>query len=62
MIKRHERDLVFARLQSEMSSLQKPNPPAEEMKNKPKRRLLDFDESDEESKEEDPLETELNRF
>ena len=51
MTKRHERDLVFARLQSEMSFLAKP---AEEVNNKPKRRLLDFDESDEESNEEDP--------
>ena len=54
MTKRHERDLVFARLQSEMSFLAKPNMPAEEVNNKPKRRLLDFDESDEESNEEDP--------
>ena len=45
MIKRHEQDLVFARLQSEMSFLAKPNMPAEEVNNKPKRRLLDFDES-----------------
>ena len=59
MIKRHERDLVFARLQSEMSFLAKPNMPAEEVNNKPKRRLLDFDESDEESNEEDPMKAEL---
>ena len=56
MTKRHERDLVFARLQSEMSFLAKP---AEEVNNKPKRRLLDFDESDEESNEEDPMKAEL---
>ena len=59
MIKRHERDLVFARLQSEISFLAKPNMPAEEVNNKPKRRLLDFDESDEESNEEDPMKAEL---
>ena len=59
MIKRHERDLVFARLQSEMSFLAKPNMPAEEVNNKPKRRLLDFDESDEESNKEDPMKAEL---
>ena len=59
MIKRHERDLVCARLQSEMSFLAKPNMPAEEVNNKPKRRLLDFDESDEESNEEDPMKAEL---
>ena len=33
--------------------------PAEEVNNKPKRRLLDFDESDEESNEEDPMKAEL---
>ena len=59
MIKRHERDLVFARLQSEMSFLAKPNMPAEEVNNKPKRRLLDFDESDKQSNEEDPMKAEL---
>ena len=37
----------------------KPNMPAEEVNNKPKRRLLDFDESDEESNEEDPMKAEL---
>ena len=62
MIKRNERDLVFGRIQSEMSSLEKSNLAAEEVKNKPKRRLLDFDESDEESNEEDPVEAELKRF
>ena len=62
MIKRNERDLVFGRIQSEMSSLEKSNLAAEEVKNKPKRRLLDFDESDEESSEEDPVEAELKRF
>ena len=31
----------------------------EEVNNKPKRRLLDFDESDEESNEEDPMKAEL---
>ena len=59
MIKRHEQDLVFARLQSELSFLAKPNMPAEEVNNKPKRRLLDFDE---ESNEEDPMKAELKRF
>ena len=62
MIKRHEQDLVFARLQSEMFFLAKPNMPAEEVNNKPKKRLLDFDESDEESNEEDPMKAELKRF
>ena len=65
MIRRSERDLVFTRLQREMSILTKPNLPAEEVvSNKPKkRRLLDFDESDdEESNEEDPMEAELKRF
>ena len=33
--------------------------PAKEVNNKPKRRLLDFDESDEESNEEDPMKAEL---
>ena len=33
--------------------------PAEEVNNKPKRRLLDFDESDEESNKEDPMKAEL---
>ena len=42
-----------------MSFLAKPNMPAEEVNNKPKRRLLDFDESDEESNEEDPMKAEL---
>ena len=66
MIKRNERDLVFAKIQREMSSLEKSNPAVEEaeVKNKPKRRLLDFDESDsdEESNEEDSVEAELKRF
>ena len=65
MIRRSERDLVFTRLQREMSILTKPNLPAEEVvSNKPKkRRLLDFDESDdEESNEEDPMEAELKSF
>ena len=39
--------------------LAKPIMPAEEVNNKPKRRLLDFDESDEESNEEDPMKAEL---
>ena len=64
MIRRSERDLVFTRLQREMSILTKPNLAAEEVSSKPKkRRLLDFDESDdEESNEEDPMEAELKRF
>ena len=65
MIRRSERDLVFTRLQREMSILTKLNLPAEEMSKEPpkKRRLLDFDESDdEESNEEDPMEAELKRF
>ena len=65
MIRRSERDLVFTRLQREMSILTKPNLPAEEVSKEPpkKRRLLDFDESDdEESNEEDPMEAELKRF
>ena len=42
----------------------KPNLAAEEVSSKPKkRRLLDFDESDdEESDKEDPMEAELKRF
>ena len=35
---------------------------AEEVNNKPKRRLLDFDESYEESNEEDPMKAELKRL
>ena len=62
VIKRHERDLVFARLQSELSFLAKPNMLAEEVNNKPKKRLLDFDELDEESNEEDLMKAELKRF
>ena len=64
MIRRSERDLVFTRLQREMSILTKPNLAAEEVSSKPKkRRLLDFDESDdEESDKEDPMEAELKRF
>ena len=64
MIRRHERGLVFTRLQTEMSILTKPNLAAEEVSSKPKkRRLLDFDESDdEESDKEDPMEAELKRF
>ena len=46
----------------EKSSLEKSNLAAEEVKNKPKRRLLDFDESDGEGSEEDPMEAELKRF
>ena len=34
----------------------------EEVNNKPRRRLLDFDESGEESNEEEPVESELKRF
>ena len=64
MIRRHERGLVFTRLQTEMSILTKPNLAAEEVSSKPKkRRLLDFDESDdEEGNKEDPMEAELKRF
>ena len=62
MIKRDERDLVFAKIRKEMFSREKSNTPDEEMKSKPKRRLLDFDESDEENSEEDPLDAELKRF
>ena len=64
MIRRHERGLVFTRLQTEMSILTKPNLAAEEVSSKPKkRRLLDFDESDdEESNKEDSMEAELKRF
>jgi hypothetical protein len=49
MIKRDERDLVFAKIRKEMFSREKSNTPDEEVKSKPKRRLLDFDESDEEN-------------
>ena len=62
MIKRDERDLVFAKIRKEMFSREKSNTPDEEVKSKPKRRLLDFDESDEENSEEDPLDAELKRF
>ena len=56
MTRRHERGLVFTRLQTEMSILTKPNLAAEEVSSKPKkRRLL-------ESNKEDPMEAELKRF
>ena len=66
VISKDGRERTFKKLRNEMSSLEKSsrakkNEPAAPPK--PKRRLLDFDESEEELEEEtDALDTELTRF
>ena len=65
VISKEGRERAFKRLREEMSSLEKFSRAKkdEPAPSKPKRRLLDFDESDEELEEEkDALDTELTRF
>ena len=63
VISKEGRERTFKRLRDEMSSLEKSSQANNDEPPKPKRRLLDFDESDEEIEEEaDVLDTELTRF
>ena len=65
MISKDGRERAFKRLRDEMSSLEKSSRAKkdEPALPKPKRTLLDFDESDKELEEEtDALDTELTRF
>ena len=63
MIKKSVRDNVHQRIRREMSSLEQSTSPTKDLEPLPKRRMLDFDESDDEEDEEtDALDAELRRF
>ena len=63
MIKKQDRDRAIERIEEEMNSLEKTSQPTREVEPAPKRRLLDFDESDEEGDEEtEAMAAELRRF
>ena len=64
MITKESRDRAFGRLKSEMMSLQPSTSSGteQEQQSKPKRRLLDFDASDESIEEKDELDAELSRL
>ena len=62
MVRKPQRDEAYERVRKEMSDLGS-SLPVQEVSPKPKkRRLLDFDESDEEGGEDDALDAELRRF
>merc|ERR1719222_1144879 len=63
MIKKQDRDRAIERIEEEMNSLEKTSQPTREVEPAPKRRLLDFDESDEEGDEEtEAMAAELRRY
>ena len=64
VITKESRDRAFGRLKNEMMSLQPSTSSGteQEQQSKPKRRLLDFDASDESIEEEDELDAELSRL
>ena len=65
VVNKSGRERAFKRLRDKMSSLELPRPAKDDRTPKPKRRLLDFDESEEEYSEEeetDELDSELTRF
>ena len=64
VIAKESRDRAFGRLKKEMMSLQPSTSSGteQEQQSKPKRRLLDFDASDESIEEEDELDAELSRL
>ena len=63
MVAKQRRDGAYERIRREMSSLEQASMPTKEVEPKPKRRLLDFDQSDdEESDNDDALDAELRRF
>ena len=64
VITKESRDRAFGRLKKEMMSLQPSTSSGteQEQESKPKRRLLDFDASDESIEEEDELDAELSRL
>ena len=63
MVAKQGRDGAYERIRREMSSLEQSSMPTKEVEPKPKRRLLDFDQSDdEESDNDDALDAELRRF
>ena len=64
VITKESRDRAFGRLKKEMMSLQPSTSSGteQEQQSKPKRRLLDFDASDESIEEKDELDAELSRL